>query len=162
MINNADVRLGRNSSDEIKTHAFFAGVDWTTIRNIPAPFVPALRHATDTSYFPTDVRAASPPWVRVLNVFARRTSRTSRRSRHRQTARPNRRTWPSSVIPSGDACSPLFRLRWLTSSQAVRRLMGTKSGSVGMYQSVGIYIVQLTPFCCPGFACYEPSDAIAT
>jgi len=29
-------------------------VDWDTIRQIDAPFVPHLRSITDTSYFPTD------------------------------------------------------------------------------------------------------------
>jgi protein-serine/threonine kinase len=38
----------------IKTHPFFAGVDWDSIRQIGAPFVPHLRSITDTSYFPTD------------------------------------------------------------------------------------------------------------
>lgn len=33
---------------------FFYGVDWATIRDIDAPFVPNLRSITDTSYFPTD------------------------------------------------------------------------------------------------------------
>jgi protein-serine/threonine kinase len=33
---------------------FFYGVDWTSIRDIDAPFVPHLRSITDTSYFPTD------------------------------------------------------------------------------------------------------------
>lgn len=33
---------------------FFYGVDWNTIRDIDAPFVPHLRSITDTSYFPTD------------------------------------------------------------------------------------------------------------
>lgn len=33
---------------------FFYGVDWATIRDIDAPFVPHLRSITDTSYFPTD------------------------------------------------------------------------------------------------------------
>jgi hypothetical protein len=33
---------------------FFYGVDWTTIRDIDAPFVPHLKSITDTSYFPTD------------------------------------------------------------------------------------------------------------
>ncbi|KAN0059669.1 Serine/threonine-protein kinase [Thecaphora frezii] len=47
-------RLGRNSAQEIKDHAFFAGVDWTTIRQIDAPFIPQLKSITDTSYFPTE------------------------------------------------------------------------------------------------------------
>jgi len=29
-------------------------VDWSSIRDIDAPFVPHLRSGTDTSYFPTD------------------------------------------------------------------------------------------------------------
>lgn len=33
---------------------FFYGVDWASIRDIDAPFVPHLRSITDTSYFPTD------------------------------------------------------------------------------------------------------------
>ncbi|GAA6058054.1 hypothetical protein JCM3770_002946 [Rhodotorula araucariae] len=54
MITSADQRLGRNSADEIKSHPFFAGVDWATIRNIESPFIPQLRSLTDTSYFPTE------------------------------------------------------------------------------------------------------------
>lgn len=38
----------------MKSHPFFYGVDWPTIRQIDAPFVPHLRSITDTSYFPTD------------------------------------------------------------------------------------------------------------
>jgi hypothetical protein len=40
--------------EQIKQHHFFYGVDWATIRNIDAPFVPHLRSITDTSYFPTE------------------------------------------------------------------------------------------------------------
>lgn len=47
-------RLGRHGADEIKSHSFFDGVDWETIRGIEAPFVPALKSITDTSYFPID------------------------------------------------------------------------------------------------------------
>ncbi|KAM0750227.1 kinase-like protein [Meredithblackwellia eburnea MCA 4105] len=54
MITGHENRLGRNSADEIKNHQFFAGVDWTTIRNIESPFIPHLRSLTDTSYFPTE------------------------------------------------------------------------------------------------------------
>ena len=38
----------------MKKHPFFYGVDWNTIRQIDAPFVPHLRSITDTSYFPTE------------------------------------------------------------------------------------------------------------
>ncbi|CAI2167346.1 5783_t:CDS:2 [Funneliformis geosporum] len=47
-------RLGRHGADEIKVHSFFSGVDWESIRNIEAPFVPNLKSITDTSYFPTE------------------------------------------------------------------------------------------------------------
>jgi len=40
--------------EHIKAHPFFSGVDWDTIRQIDAPFVPHLRSITDTSYFPTE------------------------------------------------------------------------------------------------------------
>lgn len=44
----------RSTVEQLKAHPFFYGVDWNTIRNIDAPFVPNLRSMTDTSYFPTD------------------------------------------------------------------------------------------------------------
>ncbi|KAJ7507838.1 kinase-like domain-containing protein [Mycena galericulata] len=46
LITSADRRL---NVQEIKKHPFFYGVDWTTLRNIDAPFVPHLRSITDTS-----------------------------------------------------------------------------------------------------------------
>ncbi|KAG6836515.1 hypothetical protein H0H93_007192 [Arthromyces matolae] len=51
LITSVDRRL---TIDQIKSHPFFYGVDWDTIRQIDAPFVPHLRSITDTSYFPTD------------------------------------------------------------------------------------------------------------
>lgn len=51
LLTHADHRL---TIDQIKSHAYFYGVDWSTIRNIDAPFVPHLRSLTDTSYFPTE------------------------------------------------------------------------------------------------------------
>ncbi|KIR77495.1 AGC/NDR/NDR protein kinase [Cryptococcus gattii EJB2] len=44
----------RYTVEQLKAHPFFYGVDWATIREIDAPFVPHLRSITDTSYFPTD------------------------------------------------------------------------------------------------------------
>ncbi|WVQ79757.1 hypothetical protein IAT38_001857 [Cryptococcus sp. DSM 104549] len=44
----------RYTVEQLKAHPFFYGVDWTSIREIDAPFVPHLRSITDTSYFPTD------------------------------------------------------------------------------------------------------------
>ena len=40
--------------EHIRAHPFFYGVEWDTLRQIDAPFVPHLRSLTDTSYFPTD------------------------------------------------------------------------------------------------------------
>ncbi|KAN0126667.1 AGC/NDR protein kinase [Russula decolorans] len=51
LITSADRRL---NVDQIKNHPFFYGVDWNTIRQIDAPFVPRLRSITDTSYFPVE------------------------------------------------------------------------------------------------------------
>ncbi|KAJ7281487.1 kinase-like domain-containing protein [Mycena rebaudengoi] len=47
----ADKRLTVN---QIKTHPFFFGADWNSLRHIEPPFVPHLQSVTDTSYFPTD------------------------------------------------------------------------------------------------------------
>ena len=57
LITSQDQRL---NVDQIKAHPFFYGVDWDSIRNIDAPFVPHLRSITDTSYFPTDELEAVP------------------------------------------------------------------------------------------------------
>ncbi|KAL1921785.1 uncharacterized protein VTP21DRAFT_10427 [Calcarisporiella thermophila] len=54
LICDAEIRLGRGGSSEIKSHPFFAGVNWDTIRLVQAPLVPVLTSITDTSYFPTD------------------------------------------------------------------------------------------------------------
>lgn len=51
LITSADRRL---NVDQIKNHPFFYGVDWNSIRQIDAPFVPRLRSITDTSYFPVE------------------------------------------------------------------------------------------------------------
>lgn len=55
-----ETRLGRNGAQEIKDHPFFAGVDWSTIRQIDAPFIPSLKSGVDTSYFPTEDYADVP------------------------------------------------------------------------------------------------------
>lgn len=51
MVANADVRLGKNGSEEIKAHAFFKGVDWNNIRQTKAPFIPEIKNDWDTKYF---------------------------------------------------------------------------------------------------------------
>lgn len=47
----AEYRLNVN---QIKSHRFFFGADWSTIRQIAPPFVPCLQSSTDTSYFPVE------------------------------------------------------------------------------------------------------------
>ncbi|KAL0575969.1 Serine/threonine-protein kinase [Marasmius crinis-equi] len=44
----------RLTVNQIKSHPFFFGADWSTLRHIEPPFVPHLKSMTDTSYFPTD------------------------------------------------------------------------------------------------------------
>ena len=44
-------RLGKNGADEVKQHAMFASVDFISIRNQPAPYLPKIRYPTDTSNF---------------------------------------------------------------------------------------------------------------
>lgn len=55
LLTHADNRLGRHGgADEIKSHPFFRGVDWNTIRQVEAPYIPKLSSITDTRFFPTD------------------------------------------------------------------------------------------------------------
>jgi serine/threonine kinase 38 len=44
-------RIGARGVDEIKSHPFFAGVDWDNLVESEAPWVPDLRSETDTSNF---------------------------------------------------------------------------------------------------------------
>ena len=53
MINNSNIRLGKNGADEIKAHPFFKGVDWENIRKTVPPFIPELKNDYDVSYFET-------------------------------------------------------------------------------------------------------------
>lgn len=54
MVCNTENRLGRLGAQEIKSHAFFRGVDFDSLRRIRAPFEPRLTSNIDTTYFPTD------------------------------------------------------------------------------------------------------------
>lgn len=45
---------GRLTVEGIKSHPFFGGADWDSLRYIAPPFVPSLQSITDTTYFPTD------------------------------------------------------------------------------------------------------------
>ncbi|CCK70812.1 serine/threonine protein kinase CBK1 KNAG_0F01440 [Huiozyma naganishii CBS 8797] len=55
LLTHSDQRLGRHGgADEIKSHPFFRGVEWNTIRQVEAPYIPKLSSITDTRFFPTD------------------------------------------------------------------------------------------------------------
>lgn len=54
LLTSQDQRLGRGGADEIKAHPFFRGVDWASIRQYSAPFIPKLKSMIDTSYFPIE------------------------------------------------------------------------------------------------------------
>lgn len=54
LLTSQDQRLGRGGADEIKAHPFFRGVDWSSIRQYSAPFIPKLKSMIDTSYFPIE------------------------------------------------------------------------------------------------------------
>jgi len=48
----AEDRLGKNGADEIKAHAFFRSIDFSSdLRQQVAPYVPTIAHSTDTSNF---------------------------------------------------------------------------------------------------------------
>ncbi|CAL3963622.1 hypothetical protein PZA11_001184 [Diplocarpon coronariae] len=54
LVCNTENRLGRGGADEIKSHKFFRGVDFDSLRRIRAPFEPKLSSNVDTAYFPID------------------------------------------------------------------------------------------------------------
>ncbi|CAI4925401.1 ANM_HP_G0109250.mRNA.1.CDS.1 [Saccharomyces cerevisiae] len=62
LLTHADQRLGRHGgADEIKSHPFFRGVDWNTIRQVEAPYIPKLSSITDTRFFPNR-------WLRMFQI----------------------------------------------------------------------------------------------
>ena len=57
---------GPTGAEEIKSHAFFTGVDWERLarKDTPAPFKPKIRHPLDTSNFSeefTNLSVVEPP-----------------------------------------------------------------------------------------------------
>ena len=51
MINDPDKRLGRNGVEEIKSHSFFNGVDWSKMRNLKSPYIPEIQSDISTENF---------------------------------------------------------------------------------------------------------------
>ncbi|KAL7753327.1 hypothetical protein RI367_001102 [Sorochytrium milnesiophthora] len=52
LLTEQEERLGRNGPDEVKGHPWFSGIDWSSVRAMPPPFVPELSSDSDTRYFP--------------------------------------------------------------------------------------------------------------
>jgi protein-serine/threonine kinase len=52
----AEHRLGSGGGgvEEIRQHPFFQGVDWNSLSQVKAPFIPTLSSMTDCSHFPVD------------------------------------------------------------------------------------------------------------
>ncbi|XP_036071041.1 myotonin-protein kinase isoform X2 [Oryzias melastigma] len=46
-----ETRLGRRGSSDFKSHLFFHSVDWDSLHDLPAPFLPEVSNPTDTSNF---------------------------------------------------------------------------------------------------------------
>lgn len=57
MCTNPSVRLGARGAEEVKHHAFFAGINWSTLTTGPALFVPDSTDPESTDYF--DARGAT-------------------------------------------------------------------------------------------------------
>ena len=46
-----EIRLGRKGSSDFRSHPFFCGIDWNSLNQLSAPFLPDVSNATDTSNF---------------------------------------------------------------------------------------------------------------
>lgn len=59
-----ELRLGSGPTDaqEIMSHAFFRNINWDEFRDkqVPPPFIPQIKNATDTSNFDTEFTSVTP------------------------------------------------------------------------------------------------------
>ncbi len=59
-----ELRLGSGPTDaqEIMSHAFFKNINWEDVYNkrVPAPFLPQIKNATDTSNFDSEFTSVTP------------------------------------------------------------------------------------------------------
>lgn len=51
LVNDSEIRLGRNGADEIKKHPFFEGLDWDHIRKQKSPYIPTVTSDISTENF---------------------------------------------------------------------------------------------------------------
>jgi serine/threonine protein kinase len=69
-----EMRLGSGPTDaqEIMSHAFFRNINWDDIyhKRVPAPFIPTIASATDTSNFDTEFTSVTPVLTPVQSVLS--------------------------------------------------------------------------------------------
>ena len=70
LVNNSEVRLGKNGSGEIKAHPFFKGINWLKIKEMKPPFIPELQNDYDVKYF--DEFNYIEPFIPPANQVARK------------------------------------------------------------------------------------------
>lgn len=54
LICSAEVRLGQNGIEDFRNHPWFSGVDWSSVTDQTAPYIPEVSSPTDTSNFDVD------------------------------------------------------------------------------------------------------------